>query len=215
MQIFLQGMFGLSPLMKYANNFETQSKGEYLMSKSRTKVFCALIFLLCAPFNALAEDNAQHPLEFMFGEWVGSASGYSQDGPFELTQTERVGPMLDGDAVVIEGRGYSDTGETVFNAFAIVSRTGPGDSWEMRSYTQGRAGTFPFELTENGYIWSVPAGPNARMIYTAVFDGDTWTQVGEYTPAEGPVRQTFQMNLMRTAKTDWPSGNPVSPRLKD
>ncbi|MCR9270193.1 MAG: hypothetical protein NXH72_09425 [Hyphomonadaceae bacterium] len=162
---------------------------------------------------AHADDHAEHPLSFMFGEWVGPASGFSQQGPFSLTQTERVGPMLDGDVVVIEGRGYADSGDTVFNAFAVVSPTGADGTWEMRSYTQGRAGTFPFEVTEDGYIWSTPAGPNARMVYTASFNGDTWHQIGVYTPSAGPERQTFEMTLTRTGDSDWPAGDPVSPDL--
>ena len=164
---------------------------------------------------AAAQEETSHPLSFMFGEWVGEASGYSQAGPYAITQTERVGPILDGDAVVIEGRGYSDVGETMFNAFAVVSKTGSDGGWEMRSYAQGRAGTFPFELTDNGYIWSVPAGPNAQMVYTATFDGDTWQQIGQYTPETGEPRQTFQMTLSRTSETDWPAGDPVSPNLAD
>ncbi|MEM9178140.1 MAG: DUF1579 domain-containing protein [Pseudomonadota bacterium] len=159
------------------------------------------------------EAGADHPLSFMFGEWVGEASGVSQSGPYAITQTERVGPILEGDAVVIEGRGYSEAGETMFNAFAVVSKTASDGGWEMRSYAQGRAGTFPFELTETGYVWSVPAGPNARMIYTAHFDGDVWQQTGEYTPEQGDPRQTFQMTLTRTSSTDWPAGGPVSPGL--
>ncbi|MEL7058266.1 MAG: DUF1579 domain-containing protein [Pseudomonadota bacterium] len=171
--------------------------------------------VLAIAFSGMASAEpavgAEHPLAFMFGEWVGEASGFSQTGPYAITQTERVGPILGGDAVVIEGRGYSEAGETMFNAFAVVSKTASDGGWEMRSYAQGRAGTFPFELTETGYVWSVPAGPNARMIYTAHFDGDVWQQTGHYTPEEGDPRQTFQMNLTRTSSTEWPAGDPVSP----
>ncbi len=161
--------------------------------------------------SAAAEDDADHPLAFMFGEWVGPASGTSQAGPFSLTQTERVGPMLDGGVVVIEGRGYDDDGNTVFNALGVVSPTAPEGGWEMRSYANGRSGTFPFEITDTGYVWSLPAGPGARMVYSATFDGDTWHQTGAYTPAEGPARQTFEMTLTRIGESDWPAANPVSP----
>ena len=174
-------------------------------------VGCSFVLGLIASTSAHADQRQTHPLSFMFGEWVGPASGFSQAGPFSLTQTERVGPSLDGDIVVIEGRGYSEDNETVFNAFAIISQTAPNGGWEMRSYANGRAGTFPFELTESGYVWSTPAGPNARMVYTATFDGDAWHQIGRYTPSEGPARQTFEMTLTRTGDTDWPAGAPVSP----
>ncbi len=155
---------------------------------------------------------ADNPLSFMFGEWSGTASGIGYDQkPFEITQTERVGPMLDGAATVIEGRGYTDSNQLAFNAFAIVSYDKRREKWEIRSYTGGHAGTFPFEPKENGYVWSTPAGPDAVMRYTATFDGDTWHQIGEYVPKSGEPQQTFEMTLKRIGDTDWPSAGVVHP----
>ncbi|MEL7541322.1 MAG: DUF1579 domain-containing protein [Pseudomonadota bacterium] len=185
------------------------------MNFQAMSMLIAATFVVTGTTFADTGNDHAHPLSFMFGEWVGEASGYTQSGPFAITQTERVGPMLDGDAVVIEGRGYAETGETMFNAFAVVSQTAAEGGWEMRSYAQGRAGTFPFELTDTGYVWSVPAGPNASMVYTAIFNDDVWQQIGEYTPMDGEPRQTFQMTLTRTSQTDWPASNPVSPTLAE
>ena len=190
-------------------------KLEFVMQFPRSKMAFSLLASVAFSMAAHTDEPLPHPLAFMFGEWVGPASGQTPSGAFQIMQTERVGTMLDGDAVVIEGRGYNDTGETMFNAFAVVSQTGLDQSWEMRSYARGRAGTFPFELTDTGYVWSLPAGPNARMIYTATFEGDTWRQVGAYTPNDGEPRQTFQMTLTRVGGTDWPAGNPVSPRADE
>ena len=67
------------------------------------------------------------------------------------------------------------------------------------------------ELTETGYVWKLPAGPNAHMVYTATFDGNSWSQIGEYTPASGTPMKTFEMSLTRVGETAWPAGNPVSP----
>jgi len=183
-----------------------------MFSNCRFLMILAL-FALAWPTLASAEEAEPHPMAFMFGEWVGDASGQSREGHFKVTQTERVGPLLNGDIVAIEGRGYADTGETLFNAFAVVSSTGVDGAWEMRSYANGRAGTFPFELTDTGYIWSLPAGPNARMVYTSTFDGDIWQQIGEYTPDTGPKRQTFEMTLTRISDTDWPMRGPVLPAM--
>jgi hypothetical protein len=36
-----------------------------------------------------------------------------------LTQTERIGPMLQGAIKVVEGRGYNQEGALVFNAFLL------------------------------------------------------------------------------------------------
>jgi hypothetical protein len=99
-------------------------------------------------------------LSFMRGTWAGPASGTSADGrSFRVWQTERMGPLLGGDVVVVEGRGYRDDDSTGFNALGIISyelRTG---QYEIRSYAMGHAGTFPLIPTENGCRWTVPAGP--------------------------------------------------------
>ncbi len=154
-------------------------------------------------------------LSFLFGEWVGEASGIGPDGqPFELTQTERVGPMLAGSITVIEGQGYDVSGDAKFNALAIISKDPISKDWEIRSYSDGRAGTFQFEITDLGFEWSIPAGPNARMVYTAIVQDETWTQTGAYTPDTGEARQIFEMTLKRVGGTDWPSANPVMPELQ-
>lgn len=184
------------------------------MKKLAIYSFLSVSALISAGSTLAQEDHPAppHPLEFMFGEWVGKASGVAPDRtPYSITQTERVGPMLDGDIVVIEGRGYSAKGETAFNAFAVVSKSGPDGAWEMRSYTGGRAGTFPFELTPSGYVWSTPAGPNAIVQYTATFDGESWSQIGEYIVEEAEPIQVFQMSLRRVGDSDWPAANPVAP----
>ena len=159
-----------------------------------------------------AEPIAASELSFMYGEWVGRASGVGADRqPFDNIQTERVGPMLDGGVTVIEGRGYTDAGDLTFNALAMVSKNIRTGACEIRSYTGEYSGTFPFELTDNGYVWSLPAGPNARMVFTATYDGDNWHQTGAYTPESGEARQTFEMTLTRTGDTDWPSTGYVRP----
>ena len=51
--------------------------------------------------------KAMDRFAFMRGEWVGEAAGSSPDGtPYSVTQTERIGPLLGGDVLLVEGRGY-------------------------------------------------------------------------------------------------------------
>lgn len=152
-------------------------------------------------------------LGFMRGVWRGRATGALPDGTrYTVTQTERMGPMLGGDVVVIEGRGYRDDGTTGFNALGVVSWNPDTQSYELRSYAQGRAGTFPLELTPTGYIWSIPAGPGATIRFTATVTDKHWREIGEYVAADKPPVKTFEMNLDRIGDTDWPLGSPVSPR---
>ena len=162
---------------------------------------------------AYAEADASgHTLEFMYGEWRGPAVITQRDGgKIRLTQTERIGPMQDGDIVVFEGSGYDETGAKTFNAFAIVSPTGPDGAWEMRSYNRGYAGTYPFEPRETGFVWSAPAGPNARTVYEADFSDGKWRQTGRYI-AEGQDPVTvIEFVLTRISDTDWPAAGAVPP----
>lgn len=159
----------------------------------------------------VAEAEPAHPLSFMFGEWVGEASGVGRNNTtYKITQTERVGPMLEGDIVVIEGKGYDSDGMAAFNAFAVVSPNRDG-TWDIRSYAQGNSGTFPFTPGASGFTWSTPAGPDAEMRFTATFGDNTWSQVGEYVASGRPPVQTFQMELKRIGPTDWPSAGAVDP----
>jgi hypothetical protein len=61
------------------------------------------------------------PLAWLDGIWRGSAEFPGQIGPLTITQTERVGPMLDGTVKVIEGRGYDPDGKLVFNALTTLA----------------------------------------------------------------------------------------------
>jgi len=179
-----------------------------------------ILFILCAtavagpkpvtPTPALVKPMAK--LSFMRGIWAGPAKGTGPDGkPYSITQTERMGPMLGGDIVVVEGRGYRADGTTGFNAFAVAAYNPETSKYELRSYAQGMAGTFELKLTTDGYTWEIPAGPNAIIRFTATIKGDHWREVGEYIAQGKPGVQTFEMNLVKVGDTDWPLTTPVSP----
>jgi hypothetical protein len=149
-------------------------------------------------------------LAFMRGTWVGEASGIAGDGSrYKVTQTERMGPMLGGDIILVEGRGYKADGSTGFNAFGVVSYNAQTKAYEFRSYAMGYSGTFTLTPTTGCYIWDIPIGPGV-IRYTATVKDGIWHEVGDRIfPGTEPVR-TFEMTLRRTGDTDWPSAHPVS-----
>ncbi len=164
------------------------------------------------PTPALVGPMAK--LSFMRGVWAGPAGGTNRDGShYSVMQTERMGPMLGGDVVVIEGRGYKEDNSTGFNALAVVSWNPQTEKYEMRSYAQGHAGTFELTLTPDGYVWEIPAGPGAVVRFTATVKDGTWREVGEYVAPGKPPVQNFEMNLKRVGDTDWPLGTPVHPSV--
>ena len=97
-----------------------------------------------------------------------------------------------------------------FNAFAVVSWDEETGKYEMRSYAMGHAGTFPFALTDNGYVWEVPAGPGV-MRYEADVTATTFHEVGDFVMPGQPPHRSFEMTLTRRGDTDWPASGAVSP----
>src|SRR6476620_6589663 len=69
-----------------------------------------------------AQRDAMKVLAVMDGVWRGDAWTILRSGEkHSITQTERIGPFLDGSIKVIEGRGYDADGKVSFNAFGIIS----------------------------------------------------------------------------------------------
>ncbi len=159
-----------------------------------------------------AQREAMAPLAFMDGVWRGPAWTILPSGEkHNITQTERIGPFLDGSVKVIEGRGYNADGTVGFNAFGTISYNPATRVFTLHSYAQGNVGDFVLTRTTDGYVWEIPAGP-MTIRYTAVIKDGAWREVGDrIAPGKDPVR-FFEMNLKRVGSTDWPAAGAVSPK---
>ncbi|MGE5175584.1 MAG: hypothetical protein ACM3JJ_04340 [Hyphomicrobiales bacterium] len=159
-----------------------------------------------------AQREAMKRLAYMDGVWRGPAWTLQASGEKRtLTQTERIGPFLDGSVRVIEGRGYDADGKVVFNALGIVSYDPLKHAYSIHSYALGQSGDFPFLPNDQGYVWEIPAGP-AKIRYTAVITDSTWKETGERTLTGKEPVQIFEMNLRRVGGTDWPAGGAIPPK---
>lgn len=159
-----------------------------------------------------AQRTALDALAMFDGTWRGPATVYLPDGKrIALVQTERVGPMLDGSIRVVEGRGHDAAGEVVFNALGIISYAPRTKAYSLRSYARGQANDFPLERIENGFEWSIQAGPAVIRYRATVRDGE-WHETGERVVAgQAPVKM-FEMRLRRLGDSPWPSAGVVPPR---
>jgi len=175
----------------------------------------AAALALTLPFAAQAQNadpaamatqaDAMHKLDWMHGRWRGEARMQMPGaGEKVVTHTERVGTLLDGTVTVIEGKSFDATGKVPFNAFAVVSFDTRAKSYAIQSYTGGRSGSFPMTVTDKGYSWEVPAGPKAKVLYKASFDGTTWIETGDFVAEGQPGRPFFKMVLKRVGDSDWP-----------
>ena len=157
-----------------------------------------------------AQRVALKELAFMDGVWRGAAWTMLPSGEkHAITQTERIGPFLDGAVKVIEGRGYEADDKPSFNAFGTVSFDPAQKSYTLHSHAMGMVGDFKLTPTADGYSWEIPAGPMI-IRYTAVIKGAKWREIGERVfPGKDPV-QFFEMNLVRVGDTDWPAAGAVA-----
>lgn len=156
-----------------------------------------------------AQKEAMAPLAKMDGVWRGNAWTMTRDGRHDVVHTERVGPMLGGSIKVVEGRAYNPDGSVGFNAFGIISFDPASRAYTLNSYAMGRKGDFPLTVLPDGYVWEVPAGPGAKIRYTATIGGGKWREVGDRIAGEGTPVRIFEMNLVRIGDSSWPESDPV------
>ncbi|MEO5590151.1 MAG: DUF1579 domain-containing protein [Gemmatimonadaceae bacterium] len=184
-----------------------------LLASSMTFVSAATLAAQARPDPATlmaAQKEALGALKVMDGVWRGPAWTILAGGQkHSVTQTERIGPFLDGSVKVIEGRGYDvTTGDVTFNAFGIVSFDPSTKAYTIHSHAQGQVGDFRMTPTPDGYVWEIPAGP-MTIRYTAVIKNGHWLEVGDRIAAgQAPVR-FFEMNLTRVSDTDWPGAGAI------
>ncbi len=184
----------------------------------------ALVVTVLAPLSAFGQggpDSAARlaaqregmiPLAYMNGVWRGPAWTVLPSGEkHTITQTERIGPFLDGAVKVIEGRGYDADGKVAFNAFGTISFDPATHTYTLHSYAMGYVGDFVLTPITDGYTWEIPAGP-MTIRYTATVKNGTWTEVGDRIAKDQPPVRFFEMTLTRVGDTDWPAAGAVPPR---
>jgi hypothetical protein len=159
-----------------------------------------------------AQREAMAPLAYMDGVWRGPAWTILESGEkHTFTQTERIGPFLDGSVKVIEGRGYNADGKIGFNVLGIISYSPEKKGYVLHSHAMGRVDDFALKPTTDGFVWEIPAG-QMTFRYTAVIKDGTWREVGDrILPGKEPAR-FFEMNLKRLRDTDWPSAGAIPPK---
>lgn len=164
------------------------------------------------PAVIVEQKEAIAKLATLHGEWRGTVTITRPSGTMRLTQTERVGPMLDGTALVIEGRGYAEDGKLVFNAFAVVSYDAATDEYAMSSWSDGRYGKFPFVVTGTGFSWSIPLPNGATIKYDATVNGGKWSESGTYVSEGMPPIEFTKLVVERIGDTSWPAAGFVTAR---
>lgn len=159
----------------------------------------------------VAQRDAMVRLAYMDGVWRGPAWTILPTGEkHTITQTERIGPFLDGSVKVIEGRGYDPDGKLSFNAFGTIFFNSVTKVYTLHSHAMGDVGDFVLTLSPDGYTWDIPAG-QMTIRYTAAIKDGAWREVGDrIVPGKDTVR-FFEMNLKRVGDTNWRAAGAIAP----
>ena len=157
-----------------------------------------------------AQREALAAFSRMDGVWRGPAWTVMSNGEkHHITQTERIGPLLDGTIKLIEGRGYDPDGRTTFNAFGVITFDPAKRTYTLRSHAQGRYGEFAIKPTADGYAWEIPAGP-MTIRYTATIKGGVLREVGDRIVEGKEPARFFEMALTRVSDSAWPGAGTIS-----
>ena len=157
------------------------------------------------------QQAAMAKLGMLHGEWRGPATATTPNGILKLTHTERVGPLLDGTALAVEGRGYDEAGQLVFHAFGIVSYDTATDGYTLTSWSGGRQGSFPLTVTGAGLEWSIPLPNGAAVVHSVTVADGRWSEVSNYVGAGMPPAQVARFDVVRIGDTGWPAAGFVTP----
>jgi hypothetical protein len=162
--------------------------------------------------RVLAQQEAMKALAFLDGEWRGPSKLLRKDGWTPMVQTERAGTMLDGTVRMIESSGYEADGRQSYNALAIISYDPESKSYSMRSYSSGRSGDHPVEVTANGLAWEIQSSSQVSIRYEAVIKNGVWTQTAMRVPAKGDPEKYVEFSARRVRTGSWPAGGALPPK---
>jgi hypothetical protein len=155
-----------------------------------------------------ARPDATSALAMFDGVWIGPARMTGRDGSVTtFEQMERIGPMLNGEIRVMEGKARDADGRTLFNAFTVFSATDDGQI-EMRSHIYGDQSARLIEPKSDGYVWRTQTAVGTMVYDITVRDG-VWHETGVIELPDGRRVAFFEMTLTRVGDTDWPSANPA------
>ena len=185
-------------------------------TRAAAALLCAALAGGTAPASAQAPPDARvaaqraamAPLAWMDGRWRGAATSLGRAGKVDMTQTERVGPMLDGSVKVVEGKALDGSGRpNGFNALGVITYDPDRKSYTFHTFAQGYALDAPLTVTADGWSWEQPQGPGRTVRFSARREAGKWIETGLMTgPGAPPAGLTlFHMELERVGDTDWPA----------
>ncbi len=149
------------------------------------------------PSDSVAGQRAaMHKLAFLAGHWTGPVTVVRGPGePLHLTQTENVEYKLDGLVLLIQGKSTGQDGKAQFEALATVAYDDASQTYRIRAYHAGQYVDTALSVMDNGFSWSMEAGP-AHIVNTMHLTArGEWQETTEVTFGSNPPLHSVDMLL--------------------
>jgi len=138
-------------------------------------------------------------LEFLVGKWSGEARLLrGPDKWVDLHQSEEAQYKLDGLILIIEGVGRAKTdGQTVLQAFAIISYDDESRAYQMRAFNDGRFLETNVKLLEEamGMTWGFTLGEIRTHSVLRINESNEWTELAEIEIGSQPPRKLWELTV--------------------
>jgi hypothetical protein len=146
-----------------------------------------------------AQRSAMGKLEFLVGKWSGEARLLrGPDKWVDLHQSEEAQYKLDGLILIIEGVGRAKTdGQTVLQAFAIISYDDESRAYQMRAFNDGRFLETNVKLLEEamGMTWGFTLGEIRTHSVLRINESNEWTELAEIEIGSQPPRKLWELTV--------------------
>lgn len=132
------------------------------------------------------------------GIWEGQASMYRGNQTFKVKQTEIAAFKANGSALVLEGIGYNDKNQVIFEALGVIVFNKQDKKYYVRAVRGDGFYTDTEVLVNDGTLqWFIP-GPNGGTARNTVkFTENTWKETGEYSRDGNTWAKYFEMTLTK------------------
>jgi hypothetical protein len=137
-------------------------------------------------------------LSQMVGTWRGSGWIQQRPGREEFSGTEVIQKKLDGLAMLFDGKFVSPQGKVVHETLGVLTYDETAKNFKFSTFlANGISGVQDLKIVGGHYEWGFQVPKTGTVRYTITIDGDTWSEIGEFSRDGKTWAKTFEMKLTR------------------
>lgn len=166
---------------------------------------CALLIIMQGSLISYGQETEVSKTEMaklanLEGQWSGSGWYQSPDQKrHQVNQTEHIYTKLDGHLLIVNGLGKDpETGEKVFEAFAVINYDEKEGQYKFNSYTrEGKHTMASAKFEGDDLVWWFGTSKGGTIKYKIDFTENTWIEDGHFSPDGEKWYPFFHMKLKK------------------